>query len=212
LKTQLTKLSEIELLALLSAASVLRKEKSFNLILSFMIDKKISVKKIYEALLQTYLFAGFPSALISLKKFSEIANKELQYSGFDLSSYQIRGEINCRIIYGKKYDKLIENISSFSPEMAEWLVIEGYGKVLGRKGLSLMEREVCNVSILSAMKFADQLYSHINGAFRVKTDMKLLKQIVKNLDIISSKTASKFGNKILEQFITNKSKKSFNKG
>lgn len=54
--------------------------------------------------------------------------------------------------------------------MAEWLIIEGYGKVLGRKGLSLKERELCIVSILSAMKFEEQLYSHIIGAINVKVE------------------------------------------
>ena len=63
-----------------------------------------------------------------------------------------RGIKNCKKIYGDKFDKLISNIKNFSPEMAEWLIVEGYGKVLGRKGLTLKEREVCIVSILSALK------------------------------------------------------------
>ena len=85
--TQLEQLNETELLALLSAASVLRKEKYFAEILKIMIDKKISHKKIYEALLQTYLFAGFPSALISLKKFNEIVSRGKKYNGYDLHKY-----------------------------------------------------------------------------------------------------------------------------
>jgi alkylhydroperoxidase/carboxymuconolactone decarboxylase family protein YurZ len=165
-----------------------------------MLKQKISQKKIYEALLQTYLFAGFPSALISLKMFNQIVNKEKKYVGFDLHKYLNRGEKNCKIIYGNKYEKLISNIKSFSPEMAEWLIIEGYGKVLGRKGLSLKEREVCIVSILASLKFKDQLYSHINGSLKVKVKPAFLVQIFKNLSLISSKSSENFGISVLNEY------------
>jgi alkylhydroperoxidase/carboxymuconolactone decarboxylase family protein YurZ len=205
-KTNFNKLSELELLALLSAVSVLRKEKLFVEILNVLLNKKIQQKKIYEALLQTYLFAGFPSALISLKLFNQIIANEKKYVGFDLHKYLKRGEKNCRIIYGSKYDKLISNIKSISPEMAEWLIIEGYGKVLGRKGLSLMEREVCIVSILSALKFKDQLYSHINGSFKVKVKYSTQVKIIENLNLISAKSEAVFGIKTLNEYLKNKSK------
>lgn len=193
-------LSELELLALLSAASVLRKTKLFVEILNFILKQKISHKKIYEALLQTYLFAGFPSALISLKIFNQIIIKEKKYVGFDLHKYLKRGEKNCRIIYGNKYEKLISNIKSFSPEMAEWLIIEGYGKVLGRKGLSIKDREVCIVSILASLKFKDQLYSHINGSLNVKVKSAFLWQVFKNLSLISAKSAGNFGISVLNEY------------
>ena len=173
---QIDTLSDLEMLTLLSAASVLRKDRYFYLIIDNLLKRKYSTKKIYEALLQTYLFAGFPSALISLKIFNQIVSREKKYSGYDLHKYTERGKKNCKIIYGNKYEKLISNVKSLSPEMAEWLVVEGYGKVLGRKGLSLKEREVCIVSILAALKFRDQLYSHINGAIRVKVTTRVSKK------------------------------------
>lgn len=201
---QIDTLSDLEMLTLLSAASVLRKDRYFYLIIDNLLKRKYSTKKIYEALLQTYLFAGFPSALISLKIFNQIVSREKKYSGYDLHKYTERGKKNCKIIYGNKYEKLISNVKSLSPEMAEWLVVEGYGKVLGRKGLSLKEREVCIVSILAALKFRDQLYSHINGAIRVKISIEFLKKIINNLQIISAKTASVFGMNVLKAFIIKK--------
>ena len=197
---KINNLSELELLALLSATSVLRKEKQFELILERLLTNKCSIKKIYESLLQTYLFAGFPSALISLKKLNEIVARNIVYKGYDLEKYYTWGEKNCRIIYGNKYDKLISNLKSFSPEIAEWLIIEGYGKVLGRKGLTFKEREVCIVSILSALKFRDQLYSHINGAVRVKAGFEIIFKVIKNLELISAKSAAKFGLRVLKEY------------
>ena len=186
---KLENITELELLALLSAASVLRKQKQFDLILERLLLNKCSVKKIYESLLQTYLFAGFPSALISLKRLNEIVGKDKVYKGYDLKKYSKRGEKNCRIIYGNKYYKLISNVKSFSPEMAEWLIVEGYGKVLGRTGLTLKEREICIVSILSALKFKDQLYSHIKMCIRDSLSVVTKKTFTKS----SIYSASKFG-------------------
>lgn len=199
-KLKLKSLSEIELLALLSASSVLRKKHYFKDILELLVKANVTPKKIYEALLQTYLFAGFPSALSSLKLFHEMVGKQKFYQGYDLNKYLDRGKRNCKLIYANKYEKLLFNIRSFSPEMAEWLIIEGYGKVLGRNGLSLKEREICIVSVLSAMKFKEQLYSHIVGSFNIKIDLNLVEKVINNLSLIDAKSSSKFGYKILKEF------------
>ena len=152
------------------------------------------------------MFAGFPSALISLKNFNKIVSAEKKYDGYDLHNYTKRGINNCRIIYGEKFDKLIVNIKGFSPEMAEWLIVEGYGKVLGRKGLSLKEREVCIISILATLKFKDQLYSHINGLVRLKVKSNSIKKIFDNLSLISAKSSAKFGVKTLIEYQNRKRK------
>jgi alkylhydroperoxidase/carboxymuconolactone decarboxylase family protein YurZ len=200
-KLKYKSLTEVELLALLSASSVLRKTNYFKVILRQLVNNKTSSKKIYEALLQTYLFVGFPSALSSLKLFKEIVVKKKIYKGFDLNKYLDRGKRNCKLIYADKYDKLLNNVKSYSPEMAEWLIIEGYGKVLGRKGLTLREREICIVSILSAMKFKDQLYSHIIGSINIKVNKKLLLSSIRNLSLINAKSSAKFGESCLNEYL-----------
>jgi alkylhydroperoxidase/carboxymuconolactone decarboxylase family protein YurZ len=91
--------------------------------------------------------------------------------------------------------------------MAEWLIIEGYGKVLGRKGLSLKEREICIVSILSAMKFEDQLYSHIIGAINVEVDKKVILKSIKNLSLINAKLSAKFGESVFNLYNTRQNKR-----
>jgi alkylhydroperoxidase/carboxymuconolactone decarboxylase family protein YurZ len=170
------------------------------LITELLLINNCPVIKIYEALLQTYLFAGFPSALISLKRFNEMIGKKKVYKGYDIKKYMDRGQRNCKIIYGNKYDKLISNIKSFSPEMAEWMIVEGYGKVLGRKGLSLLEREICIISILSALKFKEQLYSHINGARRIRAEFELIAKVINNLELISAKSSANFGKRVLSEY------------
>jgi alkylhydroperoxidase/carboxymuconolactone decarboxylase family protein YurZ len=195
--------AEIELLSLISAASVLRDEESLRSLLNEAVAIIDDPKKIYEALLQTYLFAGFPSALISLNIFAQYfrynENIISTESSFNLEDFRSAGEKNCRIIYGDKFEKLITNVSSFSPELSEWLILEGYGKVFSREGLNVKERELCIVAILTALKFESQLYSHINGAFRVGASLDEIEKVISLLTYLD-KSAEEFGMKVLMLF------------
>lgn len=201
------KFSEDELLALISAASVLRKEKLFKVFLSICKQNKIKSNKVYETILQTYLFAGFPSAIVSLKTtndFFPVKKKKFIDEKTSKKDTIKEGIKTCKKIYGQKFYKLMSNISSYSPELADWLVIEGYGKVLSRKGLNLSERELSIISILTVQKFESQLYSHINGAFRQKINRKKIKKVIINLELLGNKSYTKFGLNIFNKFITNK--------
>lgn len=191
------------ILPLISSAAVLRKEKILkDLLLSAKVNK-ISQTKIYETLLQTYLFAGFPSALISLKIASEIFSFENFKYKFVKSSKKT-GIKNCKKVYGSKFDRLIKNVKEFSPELSEWLITEGYGKVLGRSGLSLKEREMCIVAILCSMKYESQLYSHINGAIRLKNSHKEIETLIINLKKIGGKGIINFGLKVFNFYFKNR--------
>ncbi len=47
------------------------------------------------------------------------------------------------------------------------MVVEGYGKVLGRPGLTLVIRELCIIATLAVTGASKQLYSHLRGALNV---------------------------------------------
>lgn len=200
-KNKLNLFTEIELLALISSASVIRDEKSLRVLITEYLKSDMNVSLLYEALLQTYLFAGFPSALISLKTLSEYV--PVQKTKSDLrTNKKIKsdGEQNCKKIYGKMFDKLISNVSSFSPELSEWLIIEGYGKVLGRKIIPLKIRELLIVSVLTSLKYDEQLFSHIRGTFRLGNSFESVHKIITNLKIINQNDESLFGIKVLSKF------------
>ncbi len=191
------------LLPLISAAAVLRKEKTLKELLLMAKENKINSKKIYETLLQTYLFAGFPCALISLK----IASEFFPFSKLttkSLNSHKNVGLVNCKKIYGRKFNKLIKNVEEFSPELSEWLIAEGYGKVMGRKELSLKEREMSIVAMLCSMKYESQLYSHINGAFILKNSREKIRALIINLEIIGGKGVTNFGLRVFNSYFKNR--------
>jgi alkylhydroperoxidase/carboxymuconolactone decarboxylase family protein YurZ len=190
------------LLPLIAAASALRKMDILREFITQAKFRKIPFVKVYETLLQNYLFAGYPTALLSLKILKDVyPNKKLtKAADMNLYHFRKRGELNCKKVYGNKYEKLISNVKNFSPDMAEWLVLEGYGKVLSRKGLSMMERELCIVAVLTVLKFDDQLYSHINGAYRAKTSIDEIYSVIRSLSLIGNKNLTAFGLKVLSRY------------
>ena len=203
----LNKFKKEDFLPLICAAAAIRKEQHLKALLEKSKIYGIKEKPLYESLLQNYLFTGYPSAMISLKILKEYYPKleNVLHDSWDLNKYKKRGTNNCKKIYGRKFDKLISNVKSFSPELSDWLLLEGYGKVMGRKGLSLKQRELNNVSVLSALRFEDQLYSHINGAFRTKATKEQIERVIINLDYLGNSELSKFGLKILRTYLKQKS-------
>lgn len=120
-----------------------------------------------EALVQSYLFVGYPGALNSLGLWREVSAR-LAGSGLteDPARWRGRGEAVCREVYGSRYEGLRRNIAALHSDLDRWMVEEGYGKVLGRPGLDLRVRELCIVAILAVQGAPVQLYSHLRGSLR----------------------------------------------
>jgi len=196
------KLSKKYLLPQIAAASAINQFVILRELILQAKSGKIPFSKMYETLLQNYLFAGYPSSLSSLKILKEFyPNKRLpEIADMNLYHFRRKGEVRCKKVYGNKFEKLIRNINSFSPELAEWLVLEGYGKVLGRAGLSFKERELCIVAVLAVMKFEDQLYSHINGSKKAGASVEEIQIVINNLDLLGKKNLSGIGIKVLTHY------------
>jgi 4-carboxymuconolactone decarboxylase len=58
------------------------------------------------------------------------------------------------------------------------MVVEGYGKVLGRPGLDLPRRELCIVAACAATAQDRQLHSHLHGAINVGVASSVLSETV----------------------------------
>ena len=62
---------------------------------------------------------------------------------------------------------MIGKMRGFHPDLADWILEDGYGRVLSRPGLSVRERELLVVAVLSTLDVPAQLKSHQLGALRV---------------------------------------------
>jgi len=123
---------------------------------------------IEEVILQSYLFLGYPIALNGMARWRAVAGAgPREHVAVERDLWLQRGEEVCGAVYGGQYERLRANVRALHPDMESWMVEEGYGKVLGRPGLSLPERELCIVAQLVVLDVTRQLYSHLRGALNV---------------------------------------------
>lgn len=121
-----------------------------------------------EVILQTYLFAGFPRALNAAREWRRISGRAAptvdEGVQYDADRWTARGEATCAIVYGPFYERLRHNIRDLHPALDSWMIVEGYGKVLGRPQLDLARRELCIVAACAIARQDRQLHSHLHGA------------------------------------------------
>ena len=122
-----------------------------------------------ELILQSYIFAGFPRALTAAREWRRISGTPAPADdeGTDYanaSHWRERGERNCETIYADRYEALRTNVRGLHPALEAWMIVEGYGKILGRPGLDLPRRELCIIAACAAARQDRQLHSHLHGA------------------------------------------------
>jgi alkylhydroperoxidase/carboxymuconolactone decarboxylase family protein YurZ len=96
---------------------------------------------------------------------------------------------------------LKEKFISVSPELFRWMVIEGYGKVLTRPGLTSIERELAEVAALIIDKRERQLTSHIIGSLNVGASVQQLRQINEDIKPLSGYEAFKITGQLIDNII-----------
>jgi 4-carboxymuconolactone decarboxylase len=118
-----------------------------------------------EVLLQSHLFVGFPDALNALALWREVSGTRAPASaGEDPAIWPARGERVCAVVYGDNYEKLRINVERLHPDVDGWMATGGYGRVIGRPGLDLATRELCNAALLAVWNVPRQLHSHLRGS------------------------------------------------
>jgi 4-carboxymuconolactone decarboxylase len=121
--------------------------------------------EVEEVILQSYLFLGYPISLNAFGLWREVSKRESGPGAEDdWPAWIDRGRGVCSTVYGGAYEGLRRNVRALHPDMERWMVVEGYGKVLGRPGLDLVSRELCIVALLAVLGTPRQLYSHLRGA------------------------------------------------
>ena len=114
------------------------------------------------------LYAGYPGALEALRVLNAgWPGRARRRREGTSREWLARGKALCRRVYGAKYDVLVSAVQALHPDLAVWMLEQGYGRVLSRPGLSAKERELITVAALAALGRERQLVSHVLGALRV---------------------------------------------
>jgi 4-carboxymuconolactone decarboxylase len=120
-----------------------------------------------EIILQSHLFVGFPDALNALVAWRGVVAHEPDDAPEDPAAWELRGPGVCERVYGSNYAKLRDNVCALHPDLDRWMVVGGYGRVIGRDAVDLVTRELCIAALLAVWRVPRQLHSHLRGALNV---------------------------------------------
>lgn len=178
--------NELRTYCCIAASTALHRDKDTAMSIKRAIRSGFSLLKVKEVILQNYLFCGFPTAIEGLIQLQAVVKKmnvvDKNYEERrDSVAIVSDGERLCRTVYGDHYEKLIANMRALSPDLHQWMIAEGYGKVLSRPVLNPVERELCVIVVLAALGRERQFRSHIHGALHVGASEALVHQAIRVL-------------------------------
>ena len=121
-----------------------------------------------ELLLQSFLNVGYPLALVAFGVWRSVAGppKETGESIAhpDWERWTTRGMEACGEVYGRTFHKLMLNLRALHPAIEPLVVVDAYGKILGRAGLDSKRRELCTLAAIAMQNAPRQLHAHLRGA------------------------------------------------
>ena len=165
--------------ALVRVAAAVARGKASELEMRFAAarDARVPGLWIEELLLQSMLVVGYPLALVAFGTWRGLGGpivgdgaggaggagaEDLAHA--DWEAWAARGAVVCREVYGRAYHKLLVNLRALHPALEHLVLVDAYGKVIGRPGLDLKRRELCTVATTAVLGTAEQLHSHLRGA------------------------------------------------
>jgi len=157
-------------LGLLSAAMVRQQDDLIHQLLLELRDSGIARQVVLEIILQSYLHDGYATALEGVQTLRILwpaAGLPAEASYAEWEMWEARGRNLFEHIYGDVAERVETTVADASPDLAQLMITEGYGKVLARPGVDIITRELCTVAVLIMKQRPRQLFSHLRGALRV---------------------------------------------
>ena len=121
-----------------------------------------------ELLLQSFLNVGYPLALVAFGVWRSVAGP-VKDAGESIAHpewerWTKRGVEACGEVYGRTFHKLMINLRALHPAIEPLVVVDAYGKILGRPGLDPKRRELCTLAAIAMQNAPKQLHAHLRGA------------------------------------------------
>lgn len=165
-----TPLDRESALAVLVLAGAVRSPLVAERALTFARDHGLGAGTALEMALESYLFAGFPRCISALAAYRRVYGPTAEGSARrtigaeDIARWRKRGAALFRRIYAANTDRVLADLDAFHPELADWILVDAYGKVLARPGADARLRELAAVGALIVSGDSRQFTSHMRGA------------------------------------------------
>src|SRR6266516_5947099 len=142
-----------------------------------------------ELLLQSMLVVGYPLTLVAFGVWREVAGPTAKgghaaepLAHEEWQAWADRGAAVCRAVYGRAYHKLLLNLRALHPALEDLVLVDAYGKLIGRPGLDLKRRELCTVAAIAVLGTARQLHSHLRGALNTGATRAEVEAVLELID------------------------------
>src|SRR5437899_604138 len=152
----------------------------------------VPARWIEELLLQSLLVVGYPLALVAFGVWREVSGPVsgprdggrggVELAHEDWQAWAQRGSTVCAAVYGRAYHKLLLNLRALHPALEDLVLVDAYGKVIGRPGLDLQRRELCTVAAIAVLGAAQQLHSHLRGALNTGASREEVEAVLAVID------------------------------
>src|SRR5437870_5462807 len=157
-----------------------------------------------ELLLQSMLVVGYPLTLVAFGVWREVAGPTAKgghaaepLAHEDWQSWADRGAAVCRAVYGRAYHKLLLNLRALHRALEDLVLVDAYGKVIGRPGLGLKRRERAAVAAIAVLGTAQQLHSHLRGALNTGASVEQVEAV---LELVGSRLDPELRRRAWEQW------------
>ena len=172
-------------LARLAAAHTLGDQEALARALAAAHAAGLAWDACYEALLQLVAYTGYPrtiNALATYRAASGVPASERpseEWASHAAAVWPERGAEIFRQLWPSH--EPADNVRPVSAELAEWVVCDDFGRIFGRPGLTLLEREAVVIGSLVAQRAAPQMRSHRLAFLAVGGDEPALDALVTSL-------------------------------
>ena len=186
-------------LVYISTLALLGRTADLRDAMDWAIERRVPVRDLQEALLQTFLFAGYPRVIHAFEQLDEVLRARglasdpvldrLPPRSTAVAFFRRRGREVFREVYRDDTDVVMDRIRGFHPEFMEWILEEAYGKVLGRPFLDLKTRELIAAGLLTALELPRQLTPHLRGALRAGATVGQVSEAIRQLGVVLPRRA-----------------------
>jgi len=135
-----------------------------------------------ELLLQSFLNVGYPLALVAFGVWRSVAGPVVEagepIAHPEWERWTKRGVAACGEVYGRTYHKLMLNLRALHPAIEPLVVVDAYGKILGRPGLDSKRRELCTLAAIAMQNAPRQLHAHLRGALNTGSSRDEVDEVI----------------------------------
>lgn len=194
----------VQLLARAAGLAALGREKPLEKAFRDARGGGVPLKALRETLLQVFLFAGFPRTVNALdaleRSFGPLRPEPpepLPTGPARRNFLRRRGRMLFERVYGDDSRPVLDRIGRQHLEFRDWIVVDAYGKVLGRPGLPASERECIAVALLAVLDLPRQQVPHLRGALRCGATVEEVEAALRGVKGLASPKALAFARKRL---------------